>query len=328
MSICFAPMEGITGRLFRSAYEEVFPHTVDKYFAPFIASGVTKGVAGKDLKELSKENNKGFFLVPQLLTNDNRDFANTAKTLQGLGYDEINLNLGCPSKTVVSKRRGSGMLTDTEKLDAFLEEAFSFCDQNGIKLSLKTRLGMKEEEEFVRLLSIYDRYPAHELIIHLRLCTDYYKLPLRPKWFDYAVQNSKLKLVYNGDIKSRREMEEIQKAYPDADVMIGRGFLMRPWMLEESVSGTSGEVLGREIPEAFRKFWQFHDLLYQVYKKEMPGERAVLFKLKELWFYMAESFDTTSQERGRQNKKAMKAIKKSQHLTDYEGAISILRHMG
>ena len=328
MSVYFAPMEGITGRLFRNAFEEVFPHTVDKYFAPFIASGVTKGVAGKDLKELSPENNKGFFLVPQLLTNDPQDFANTAKTLQNLGYEEINLNLGCPSKTVVSKRRGAGMLTDTENLDAFLEEAFSFCEKNGIRLSLKTRLGMKEEEEFVRLLAIYDRYPARELIVHLRLCTDYYKLPLRPAWFDYAAKNSSLKLVYNGDITSRQEMDRIQQAYPKADVMIGRGFLMRPWMLEESVSGTQGEVLSRENPEAFRKFWQLHDLLYQVYKEEMPGERAVLFKLKELWFYMAQSFDTVSEERGRQNKKAMKAIKKSQRLSDYEGAISILRHPG
>ncbi|MCR5281917.1 MAG: tRNA-dihydrouridine synthase family protein [Lachnospiraceae bacterium] len=328
MSVYFAPMEGITGRLFRSSFEEVFPHTIDKYFSPFIASGVTKGVAGKDLKELSPDQNKGFVLVPQLLTNDSRDFANTAKTLQGMGYDEINLNLGCPSKTVVSKKRGSGMLEDPERLEAFLEEAFSFSDQNGIRLSLKTRLGSASDEEFVRLLSIYDCYPVHELIIHLRVRTDYYKLPLRPGWFDFAAKNSKLKLVYNGDIQSRREMEQIQKTYPAADVMIGRGFLMRPWMLEESASGEPGEILGRENPGAFRKFWQFHDRLYQRYKEEMPGERAVLFKCKELWFYMAQSFDTASEDRGRENKKAMKAIKKSQYLSDYEGAIEILRHPG
>ena len=116
LNVYFAPMEGITGHLFRNAYEAVFPNTAIKYFSPFIASGVKKGVAGKDLRELSPENNKSYRLIPQLLTNDPTDFKQTAAALSALGYDEINLNLGCPSKTVVSKTRGAGLLADPERL--------------------------------------------------------------------------------------------------------------------------------------------------------------------------------------------------------------------
>ena len=56
-------------------------------------------------------------LVPQILTNDAKGFLDTVEKLKGYGYDEVNLNLGCPSKTVVSKGRGSGFLIHTEELE-------------------------------------------------------------------------------------------------------------------------------------------------------------------------------------------------------------------
>ncbi len=324
MTVYFAPMEGITGRCFRNAYETVFPGRVVKYFAPFIASSVKKGVAGKDKRELAPENNRGFFLVPQLLTNDSEDFVRTSAVLRQMGYDEINLNLGCPSRTVVSKGRGAGMLIDMDKLDHFLEAAYACSEKEGFKLSLKTRLGMVEEEEFVRLLSIYDRYPVSELIIHLRLCSDYYKLPSRPEWFAYAGDNTSLPLVYNGDILCREDMEKVSRNYPNAAVMIGRGLLMRPWMLEDT-AGANALTIDRESRTEADKLWEFHDLLYEAYQKEMSGERNVLFKMKEIWTYLGESFDTASDGIGRENKKALKQIRKSQKLSDYEGALTMLR---
>ena len=338
MNIYFAPMEGITGYLFRNAFEKTFPGIITKYYAPFISSGVRKGVAGKDLKQLSPDNNLGICLVPQLLTNDPADFENAALVLRDLGYEEINLNLGCPSQTVVSKNRGAGLLADPDRLDSFLEKASDFSVQNNIRLSVKTRLGFSDTQEFPVILGIYEKYPLSELIIHLRLRTDYYKLPCHTECFDYAVENSGHRLVYNGDICSRKDVECIAQHYPGiGSVMIGRGFLKDPCMLydpdktsEFETAGNGAENAGTGTAEISgidrsQKLWQFHNLLYASFKEEMSGQRNVLFKMKEIWSYMNESFDQGETDQGRKNKKAFKQIKKSQNLSDYEGAIHILR---
>lgn len=94
------------------------------------------------------ENNKGINLVPQILTNDSEGFILTAKKLKQLGYNEINLNLGCPSGTVVGKKRGSGFLAHREELDKFLEEIFKIDD---IKISIKTRLEWISLRNFMNL---------------------------------------------------------------------------------------------------------------------------------------------------------------------------------
>ncbi|HCR83146.1 MAG TPA: diguanylate cyclase, partial [Lachnospiraceae bacterium] len=101
----------------------------------------------------------------------------TAHKLQQYGYGEVNLNLGCPSKTVVAKGRGSGFLAFPDKLDAFLEEIFEHTD---MKISIKTRIGKESPEEFERLLGIYNQYPLEELIIHPRVQMDFYKNT--PNW--------------------------------------------------------------------------------------------------------------------------------------------------
>ena len=312
MKLYFAPMEGITGCLFRNAYEKVFPGVIDKYFSPFLSSGVRKGIAGKDAKQLAPENNRGIVLVPQLLTNDAKDFETTAEALLKLGYNEINLNFGCPSQTVVSKGRGAGMLADLDRLDRFLEQASDFCRKNGILLSVKTRLGISDTEEFAEVLAVYERYPLSELILHLRLRNDFYKLPCHKQCYDYALQHCSHTLVYNGDISTKAEAEQVMQQYPQTGaVMIGRGLLKNPCMLSE--------------PENKEKLWQFHDILYLAYQEEMSGQRNVLFKMKELWSYLGESFYTGEEEQGRRNQKALKQIRKCRMLGDYEAATDILR---
>ena len=76
-------------------------------------------------------------LVPQILTNDAKGFLDTVEKLKGYGYDEVNLNLGCPSSTVASKGRGSGFLGEKEALKAFLADIFEKTD---MKISLKIQI--------------------------------------------------------------------------------------------------------------------------------------------------------------------------------------------
>ena len=131
----------------------------------------------RELNDISARTQPGMYVVPQILTNQAEDFIRTAKELQEYGYSEINLNLGCPSGTVVSKYKGAGFLGLPDSLDRFLDEVCGKMEGMGMELSVKTRLGLVSPDEFTGLLEIYNRYPLKELILHPRVRTDYYKTP-------------------------------------------------------------------------------------------------------------------------------------------------------
>ena len=152
MKYYLAPMEGITGHIYRNAYEKYF-HNIDKYFTPFIVPNQSLSLKTKELRDLLPENNEGLNVVPQILTNDAEGFILTANKLKQLGYNEINLNLGCPAGTVVSKKRGSGFLAYPDELDKFLDEIYKI---DNMKISIKTRLGKEKPEEFYKLIEIYN----------------------------------------------------------------------------------------------------------------------------------------------------------------------------
>ena len=107
MKYYLAPLEGVTTYVYRNAYHKYF-RQMDKYFTPFIVPHKEKKFSTRELKELSPEHNEGLKVIPQLLTNNVDDFLKTAKDIKALGYDEINLNFGCPSKTVVTKNVCNG----------------------------------------------------------------------------------------------------------------------------------------------------------------------------------------------------------------------------
>ncbi|MDK2808701.1 MAG: hypothetical protein PWP24_1438, partial [Clostridiales bacterium] len=140
--IYFAPLEGITGYVYRQVYQKYFAG-VDTYFSPFIATNQFCVLKGKERRDILPENNIGIHLVPQLLSNQASDFIETAKQIKELGYSTVNLNLGCPSSTVVAKKKGAGFLADTERLHQFLEEIFTYAATD---ISIKTRIGMKDPE--------------------------------------------------------------------------------------------------------------------------------------------------------------------------------------
>ena len=156
MKFYLAPLEGITGYIYRNAQHDFFGAGIDKYFMPFLAPHTKRSFNAKEKNDILPEHNAGMYAVPQILTNSAADFLRIEKDLGAFGYRELNINLGCPSGTVVSKGRGAGFLASPEKLDQFLEEIFSKTEA---KISLKTRIGMEEPEEFFRLLEIYNKYP-------------------------------------------------------------------------------------------------------------------------------------------------------------------------
>jgi len=306
MNFYFAPMEGLTGYIYRNAHNTFFNHNnIGKYFAPFIIANQSESFKTRELNDLLPENNQGLVLIPQLLTNNAKDFIHTAKKLKVLGYDEINLNLGCPSGTVVSKNRGSGFLAKREELDAFLDEIYS---ASITKISIKTRIGKDQPEEFYELIEIYNKYPVEELIIHPRIQKDFYKNKPNLNIFAEALSLSKNPICYNGDIFKGDDYKAFSAHFPSVNtLMIGRGLLENPAMVSEI---TNNIKLDKIVLK------QFHDQIYENYKNILFGDRNVLFKMKEIWFYMIQAFSD--------NTKYAKKIKKAEKLCDYEEAVSSL----
>ena len=97
MKIYLAPLEGITGYTYRRALYQCFGG-FDKYFIPFILPNQKGHLSTREKKDIMPENNEGMYAVPQILTKNAEDFIQTAETLQEYGYNEVNLNLGCPYK--------------------------------------------------------------------------------------------------------------------------------------------------------------------------------------------------------------------------------------
>lgn len=307
MKFYLAPLEGITGYVYRKAYQDFFQN-IDKYFIPFVEPHRKRDFNSKERNEISRKNNRELYVVPQILTNNAEDFLRTAQALVKEGYEEVNLNLGCPSGTVVSKGKGSGFLEFPDQLNRFLEEIFQAAP---CKISIKTRIGRYEPEEFGRLLEIYNQYPLEELIIHPRTREDYYKNT--PNWqsFGLAVSDSSNTLCYNGDVFTAEDYKKMQETFPEVDaVMLGRGIIRNPQLVDQIKNGEQTDwVLLRS----------FHDRIYSDYQETLSGDRALLFKMKELWCYELTLFPGSE--------KIGKKLKKAQKKSEYEQAVGELFRM-
>lgn len=309
MKFYFAPMEGITGYIYRNAYHDFFDCGIDKYFTPFIAvnqNGLTKR---RELEDLSAANNKGLKIIPQLLGNKGREIAGYLQCLREMGYEEVNLNLGCPYQTVVSKKKGAGLLADTDYLKRFLEDVFA---SPPVAVSVKTRIGMEQAEEFEKILEIYNQYPIAELIVHPRVREVFYKSSPDLSAFAFAAAESKAPVCYNGDIFTVEDYRRFTEKFPETDrIMLGRGLLANPGLLSGILAGNQ-----ETVPMEKEKLRAFYDRIYQDYRKVMSGDKDVLFKMKELWNYMQFLFEN--------REKYIKKIRKANRAAEYESTVESL----
>ncbi len=314
MEVYFAPMEGITGYLYRSAHHRHF-HQVSRYYTPFLVPNQTRRLTSRELNDVLPEHNRGMDVVPQILTNKGEDFLWAAAKLREFGYEEVNLNLGCPSATVVTKRRGSGFLAYPWELDRFLEEVVRGLETLGMRLSIKTRIGKASPDEFEDLLEIYNRYPLTMLIIHPRVQTDFYKNHPHMEVFRMAAEQSKNPLCYNGDLFSAADCEAFAREYPGVEaVMLGRGLLANPALVEQAAGEAQEPALGK--PSDRERLRAFHDDVLTGYRELIGGDRNVLFKMKEFWSYFGYSFAGYGS--------CAKKIRKAQRMGEYLAVVDAL----
>ena len=286
MRYYFAPLEGLTDSIFRSLHHKYFPG-IDRYYTPFLSPTVHRKLTPREARELPRADTLDFEVVPQLLTKTPEDFLWMAGVCKELGYREVNLNLGCPSGTVTAKGKGSGMLKEPETLAGFLDEIFAATP---IDISIKTRLGYTSAEEFPRLLEIFNRYPIKELTLHPRVRSAFYNGPVDMASFQYAADNSRAPLCYNGNLCSVSEITAIQKKFPQVGaVMLGRGLIADPGMF----SADGNDLVRLE---------NFYNALLEAYIDAFGGSRNAMFRMKENWHYLLLRFEG-SEKLGKQLRK-------------------------
>jgi len=308
MRYVFAPMEGVTTHIYRRLHRRYFPG-VDRYYTPFLSPTQHHKFGKRDWDEVLPAHNEGVPLVPQLMTKSATDFNWAAGALAALGYDEVNLNLGCPSGTVVPKGKGCGALADLEKLERFLDEIFA---APAVRLSIKTRLGLTDCEEFIPILALYNRYPVAELTIHPRLQTDYYKKPVHPDWFAYGMAQSKNPVCYNGDLRTADDCAAMAAAYPDlSGIMLGRGILANPALVTVIRGGPPADLA------ALRSF---HDELFDAYRTLFGHDSSVMHRMKEYWFHLLPLFTA--------DEKLAKQLRKSKGKAEYTAAADAVFRSG
>lgn len=303
MKYYYAPMEGITDHIFRRAHHKYFPG-VDRYYAPFFVPPQSgKPLAPKDIRELSPEHNQGIVLVPQILTNNAQNFLRGAEALRELGYQEVNLNLGCPSGTVCAKGKGAGFLSRRQELEIFLDEIF---EKFPGKISIKTRLGKEDPEEFAEILELYHRYPIQELTIHPRVQKDFYKHPVRMEYWDRAVEACNVPLCLSGGIAVKQDAECLFSNRKESEaIMLGRGLVANPALVMQ-LRGTG--TLTKQAME------QFHGEIFEETASQLGSPRNTMFRMKELWSFMLLMFD--------HREKLQKQLRKATTLTEYQAAVA------
>ena len=300
MDVRLAPMEGVTDAVHRRVHHRLFGG-VEKYYIPFITPSTHRVFTTRDLRAIAPENNAGVPCIPQLLTRDAELFLWAANELQQLGYDEVNLNTGCPSGTVTAKGRGSGALRDPDGLRAFLD---AICAASPLPVSVKTRIGFYDAGEWPALLAIFRDYPLKDLTVHPRTRNEFYKGGVHEECFAAAAQCG-LPLVFNGNLFSPQDCAALQQRYPDMPMMIGRGLIANP-------------ALGRQLHGGAAptrdELRHYHDALMDEYSREYPAD-TVHSRMREHMKYLSCCFEDSG--------KALKAIRKSTPKT-YPDAVRML----
>jgi tRNA-dihydrouridine synthase len=305
-TIYLAPLQGFTDFVYRKAYSEIF-YGIDTFFIPYI-SVKDNQILKKYEKEILPENNPQIRVIPQVLANSGDEMLFLSEILKNKGYNEINLNLGCPYPMVTNREKGAGLLPHPDKLQKILS---SFFEKTNLRLSVKLRAGLYSATEIEQIIPVLNQYPLTEVIFHPRIAKQLYDGEILNSAFQFAQQNLNHRLVYNGSIFSVNDFKLCQQKYPEVqNFMLGRGILMNPFLPSEI---KNIEITSKEKSEKLR---EFHQLVFKYYSEIMDNEGNAINKMKQFWIYFSYNFT--------EQRKCFKLINKASGIKKYNNAINLI----
>ena len=240
-----APMEAVT--------DVVFRHVVAKAARPdiFFTEFTNAASYCSERGEHSTRGRLAFTsdehpMVAQIWGSRPDNFSQMAKGLAAAGYKGIDINMGCPDKAVVRSGGGSGLILQPE----LAAELIAAAKEGGLPVSVKTRLGYSNTDEWRDWLTHLFQQDVVNLTIHLRTRKEMSKVDAH---FEIIPEIKKLRdeiapqtlLTINGDIRDHQHGQELVEKYGIDGVMIGRGIFTNPFAFEaEPTQHSREELLG------------------------------------------------------------------------------------
>ena len=305
--ISSSPLQGYTDYIYRRAHRKFFGG-IDNYYTPFLR--VEKGeYRSKDLRDLSKDNNDEL-CIPQLLPDGSQELLRMFDTLREMGWNECDLNFGCPFPMLVKRGKGSGMLKNLRVLE---DVAKTILDNKDMRVSVKMRLGYDDAEQGLNALDLLNSLDLVHITCHARLGIDKYTSQLRLDDFQVFYEKCTQPLVYNGNVDNVKTANELIERFPNLKgFALGRPLLQNPNLATEIKNGNEEKITREQLRD-------FHKELAHAYSENYTGgDHQVLSKLKTIWDYLLDG----------KFPKEIKKIKKSTSLSKYnEGVNELLRQM-
>ncbi len=304
-SLLSSPLQGFTDFRFRNAFNTYFGG-IDTYYAPYIKLNGKLDIKKAYQRDILPENNKNIKVIPQIMTNDAKEFLFVAAYVQQLGYKELNWNLGCPYPMVTKRGMGAGLICDYVKIEQILQEVYK---QSDITVSMKMRMGYENSNEILNTLPILEQFPLKNIAIHARIGKQLYKGGVDLNAFEKCINHTTHKLYYNGDITSVTAFRKLQERFPSINNwMIGRGLIADPFLPSMIKKNTT------EYPASkMQIFEDFHATIYNEYAEALSGQHHLLLKMTSFWEYFSTTFSNP--------RKTFKKIKKAKNIKAYELAV-------
>lgn len=227
--LLLAPMEDVSDPPFRRLCKM---HGADLMYSEFISSEGLIRDAIKSRKKLDifdYERPVGI----QIFGGDEEAMAMSAKIVETVEPDLVDINFGCPVKKVVSKGAGAGVLKD---IDLMVKLTKAVVDSTELPVTVKTRLGW--DVESINIETVAERLQEvgiKALTIHARTRTQMYKGEADWEYISKVKNNPNIEIPIfgNGDIDSPEKALEYKNKYSTDGIMIGRGAIGYPWIFNE-----------------------------------------------------------------------------------------------
>jgi tRNA-dihydrouridine synthase len=292
-----APMEAVTDHVFRRVVNEAA--APDVFFSEFTnATGWVhageKAVAGR----LTIHPDEKYPLIAQIWCSEPDDIEKLAIYCKNLGYQGIDVNMGCPAKTAVKNSGGSAMIRQPELAAKIIQSA----KKAGLPVSVKTRLGYTNIQEWEGWLTHILQQDISALTIHLRTKKEMSKVPAH---WELMPNIRKLRdeisphtlLIGNGDVKDRAHGEALIKQTGIDGIMIGRGVFSNIFAFEEvPTAHTKQELLALlhlhlnlfeesnikfQTSDISAKPYQTLKRFFKIYIRDFPGSHDIRNLLME-----------------------------------------------
>ncbi|QDQ28785.1 tRNA dihydrouridine(16) synthase DusC [Chitinimonas arctica] len=261
MRIALAPMEGLVDAPLRAALTEI--GGVDWCVTEFVRVTSTL-LPPRYFKRVAPEWANGWRTaagVPlklQLLGSDPACLADNAARAAELGAPGIDLNFGCPAKSVNRHRGGAVLLNEPELLNEIVR-AVRAAVPAAIPVTTKMRLGYEDTALALDCARAMDEGGSAELVVHARTKVDGYKPPAHWHWIARIKEVVRAPVVANGEIWTVQDYLQCRRESNCDDVMLGRGLISRPDLARQIRAELAGQPADTvEWPELLGIVRQFH----------------------------------------------------------------------